>query len=556
MTDLQEKLRQHFGFDHFLKGQEEVISRLLQGKSVLAVFPTGAGKSICYQLPALLFEGLTVVVSPLIALMKDQIDFLTGHGVQAARLDSTLSHSDYLRIYRDLNSGVLKLLYISPERLSNERFLQTIARIPISLVAIDEAHCISEWGHNFRPDYLKIAFLVRELKVPRVLALTATATPYIAGEVRALLGIEDVDEVRTGFYRPNLNLHVVPCNSYSKDQTLLSRMRSRPQGPSIVYVTLRDTADEVAEFLSQHGVCALAYHAGMDRDTRSKIQERFMASSDDVIVATIAFGMGVDKSNIRSIYHYNLPKSLESYSQEIGRAGRDGKLSVCEMLACDDDAQTHRVFARGDRPCPIKVDSLTRRLLEAGDLFEFSESQLSAAYNMGSSAKVLLSYLELDGIIKSVGHIYTEYKCRIDHSDPDINALVSGSEKESLTEIFAHGKNGPKWTTLNVDQVSDVMDTDRKKIVSTLTYFESHGFLELQTKGPRQRYRRLPHNVSIESIVERMNQRFKQREAYSIARIRRVLAYVHQKGCRTKCLVNYFGEPFDKCGHCDRCNLG
>ena len=327
-------LREQFGFEGFRDGQEAVVTRLLDGKSVLAIFPTGGGKSLCYQLPALMLDGLTLVISPLIALMKDQLDFLVAHGAPAARLDSTLTREENLQLFDDLRAGRLKLLYISPERLGNERFLQTIKQHTISLLAIDEAHCISEWGHNFRPDYLKIAQLAQDLRVERVLALTATATPAVAEDVREAFDIADGDEVHTGFYRPNLKLSVVPCGEAERDGALLERIQKRPTGPTIVYVTLQKTAEQVAARLSEAGLNASAYHAGLKPEDRSAIQDRFMASEAAIIVATIAFGMGVDKADIRYVYHYNLPKGLESYSQEIGRAGRDGKTSVCEMLAC------------------------------------------------------------------------------------------------------------------------------------------------------------------------------------------------------------------------------
>jgi len=322
-------LRDVFGFNAYRRGQEAVVTRLLGGKSVLAIFPTGGGKSLCYQLPALHLDGLTVVISPLIALMKDQLDFLTAHNVPAARLDSSLTREETLQLYDSLHAGRLKLLYISPERLGNERFLQTLGRQRISLLAIDEAHCISEWGHNFRPDYLKLARLARELRVERVLALTATATPGVAGDIVKAFGIAGSDVVHTGFYRPNLTLRVTPCRSDEREALLLSRLRDLPSGPTIVYVTFQRSTEEVAAFLSKNGMEAKAYHAGMNSEDRNAAQNAFMDSGHMVIVATIAFGMGVDKANIRYVYHYNLPKSLESYSQEIGRAGRDAKSSTC-----------------------------------------------------------------------------------------------------------------------------------------------------------------------------------------------------------------------------------
>src|SRR5436190_6977756 len=334
-----------FGFDAFRPGQQDVIDALLAGRSALAVFPTGAGKSLCYQLPALLLEGMTVVVSPLIALMKDQIDFLRRSGIDAERLDSSLDAAEQREIFDRLRAGSLKLLYVAPERFNNERFLAQLARAPISLFAVDEAHCISEWGHNFRPDYLKLAQRARELAAERVLALTATATPAVVADIRTGFGIEEADAVVTGFYRPNLTLLSTPVTAAERNEQLVERLRKRPPGSTVVYVTLQRTSLSVADLLAGAGLPARPYHAGMNAEERVAVQEWWSRSQDAIVVATIAFGMGIDKADVRYVYHYNLPKSLESYAQEIGRAGRDGEESICELFACLDDVPTLENFA-------------------------------------------------------------------------------------------------------------------------------------------------------------------------------------------------------------------
>src|SRR4051812_39551212 len=351
-------LRDVFGFSDLIDGQEAVIERLLAGRSALAIFPTGGGKSLCYQLPALLLDGLTVVVSPLIALMKDQIDFLQRRGIDAERLDSSLDATEQRAIFERLRAGTLKLLYVAPERFNNERFLAQLARTRIALFAVDEAHCISEWGHNFRPDYLKLAERARELGAERVLALTATATPAVVADIRAGFGIEEADGVVTGFYRPNLTLLTTPVTARERDVRLVERLRERPPGSTIVYVTLQRTAVRVAELLAAAGLPARPYHAGMSAEERVAVQEWWSQSPQAVVVATIAFGMGIDKADVRAVYHYNLPKSLESYSQEIGRAGRDDHPSTCELLACVDDVPALENFAYGDTPTREAVAAL------------------------------------------------------------------------------------------------------------------------------------------------------------------------------------------------------
>src|SRR5437868_4535685 len=244
-----EVLAERFGFESFRPGQQRVVEALLAGRSALAVFPTGAGKSLCYQLPALLLDGVTIVVSPLIALMKDQIDFLQRSGIAAARLDSSLDAAEQREIFDRFRAGALKLLYVAPERFNNERFLAQLERVRISLFAVDEAHCISEWGHNFRPDYLKLAERARDLGAERVLALTATATPAVVADICAGFGIAEADAVVTGFYRPNLTLLFTPVAARVRDAVLVERLRTRPRGPTIVYVTLQRTSARVAELL-------------------------------------------------------------------------------------------------------------------------------------------------------------------------------------------------------------------------------------------------------------------------------------------------------------------
>ena len=318
--DLTKTLKHYFGFDEFRPGQREVIEHLLAGQSAAAVFPTGSGKSLCYQLPALLLPGVTIVVSPLIALMKDQIDALANLGVAARRLDSTLNVDEYRDVMDQVRTGQLKLLYVAPERFNNERFREAIMPIQVSLFAVDEAHCISEWGHNFRPDYLKLAGFARLCNAERVLALTATATRQVMDDMCRVFEISTQGAVRTGFYRSNLTLLTTPVATDERDGYLLQqlKLKQRESGPTIVYVTLQRTADRIASYLSTSGLPAKSYHAGMKDEHRAAVQDWFIASENGIVVATIAFGMGIDKSNIRYVYHYNLPKSLENYSQEIG----------------------------------------------------------------------------------------------------------------------------------------------------------------------------------------------------------------------------------------------
>ncbi len=554
MEPAREKLAEVFGFDCFRPGQQEVISHLLEGESAVAIFPTGSGKSLCYQLPALLFEGLTVVISPLIALMKDQIDFLLERNIPAARLDSSMEREEALKVYDDLRRGRTRLLYVSPERLGNERFLQLLEHQKIALLAVDEAHCISEWGHNFRPDYLRIAALATRLKLQRVLALTATATPDVVCDIAKAFAIAEHNVVQTGFYRPNLELRVTACAERERKNLLLKKMAERPGGPAIVYVTLQRTAELIAGLLASQGHSARAYHAGMKTEERTEVQDAFMAADDMIVVATIAFGMGIDKSNIRGVYHYNLPKSLESYMQEMGRAGRDGQPAVCELLACRDDVVTLENFSYGDTPTPEAIESLTRELLEGEDVLEVSVYDLSARHDVRELVvKTLLTYLELEKILQPTGPVYTEFKFQPQKPSAEILKKFDPQRAEFLKNIFQSARKGKTWLTIDVIEVARKLGQNRERIVAALDYLDQTGDILLQTAGLRYGYKVTKRPTDLALLLSHLNERFARREEHDIARLRKVVALAECGGCYTRFLLEYFGEHRENCGHCSRC---
>jgi ATP-dependent DNA helicase RecQ len=557
-----EVLAARFGFDSFRPGQERVVDALLAGRSALAVFPTGVGKSLCYQLPALLLDGMTIVVSPLIALMKDQIDFLERSGIAAARLDSSLDAGAQREIFARLRAGELKLLYVAPERFNNERFLAQLARARISLFAVDEAHCISEWGHNFRPDYLKLAERARELAAERVLALTATATPAVVADIRAGFGIEEADAVVTGFYRPNLTLLTTPVSARERDARLVERLRERPAGSTIVYVTLQRTSLRIAALLAAAGLPARPYHAGMSADDRVAVQEWWAGSADAIVVATIAFGMGIDKADVRYVYHYNLPKSLESYSQEIGRAGRDGEESICELFACPDDVPTLENFAFGDTPTREALSGLLADVLDhaKGTEFAVSEYELSVRHDLRPLVlKTALTYLELDGLLRQGTPFYAGYKLRplAEASLEDVFSGFDESRAAFLRRLVATGKTGRTWTTLAPDDAAAQLGEERSRILAALEYLDEQGLVELQPAEVRQRYTLLARPDSGGDFVDALLERFARRERAETGRIESVLALVTHDGCQVGSLVGYFGETrATPCGHCSHCLTG
>lgn len=362
----QDVLKQYFGYDTFRGGQEEIIDALLAGRDVLAVMPTGAGKSVCYQVPALLLPGITLVVSPLVSLMRDQVTQLVQMGVPAAYLNSSLTYRQYLLALDRAREGRYKIIYVAPERLDTEGFQSFVRSAQISMVAVDEAHCISQWGQDFRPAYLNIPDFVDRLpQRPVVGAFTATATSEVREDIQRLLELEAPLSITTGFDRDNLYLEV--CHPSVKRVELLARVRERPGECGIVYCSTRKNVEEVCQFLQSSGISATRYHAGLEPEERQQNQEDFLFDRVQVMVATNAFGMGIDKSDVRFVIHYNMPKDLESYYQEAGRAGRDGAPSSCILLYSGQDVRTNEFLITHSEPRE-DLDPRTAEQLRERDL--------------------------------------------------------------------------------------------------------------------------------------------------------------------------------------------
>ena len=375
---IKKSLKKHFNFSDFRSGQEEVVESIMNGEDVIALMPTGGGKSLCYQLPAVLFENLTVVISPLIALMKDQVDSLNARGIGATFINSSLTEDETKERMEKISSGEIRILYIAPERLSNTRFQSFLNKLEIDFLAVDEAHCVSQWGHDFRPDYLNVRENIKGFKKrPVVAAFTATATPEVKDDIANRLDLNDPKIFVRGFDRPNLRFFV-RSNMKKKDRrTEALRLVNKLEGSGIVYAITKKEAEALTDFLNENGVEAACYHAGLSAEKRNEVQNDFMESKFKVIVATVAFGMGVDKADVRFVIHVGMPGSLEGYYQEAGRAGRDGELAYCILLHNGGDAGLYHFFIQADK----------RQMLSQGKSWDEVNAILTMKYEKVNNMK-------------------------------------------------------------------------------------------------------------------------------------------------------------------------
>ena len=464
---IRKTLKEFFGYDTFKGDQEEVITHLLGGGDAFVLMPTGGGKSLCYQLPALLLEGTAIVISPLIALMKNQVDLIRGFdagtGSVAHFLNSSLSRQQIDEVRSDLLAGKTRLLYVAPESLTKEENVQMLKEVKISFYAVDEAHCISEWGHDFRPEYRRIRALVEQIGRAPIIALTATATPKVQSDILKNLGIQDARVFKSSFNRPNLYYEIRDKVDAEKD--IIRFIKQNPGKSGIIYCLSRKKVEELAELLCINGVRALPYHAGLDAKTRAENQDRFLSEDVDVIVATIAFGMGIDKPDVRFVIHYDIPKSIESYYQETGRAGRDGMEGRCIAYYSYRDIQKLEKFMQGK---PVAEQEISRQLLSEVTAYaessqcrrklllnyfgeEYPQSNCQCCDNCINPKETFDGSAEMSLVIRLIESLPEHFK--IDHLANVLagisNSIIKSYKHDQLEFFGAGNKHSEKfWSTV------------------------------------------------------------------------------------------------------------
>jgi len=541
-------LKEIFGFDTFRPGQEEVIRAVLDGRDTLAVMPTGGGKSLCYQIPALMQESLTVIISPLISLMKDQVDSLIQSSVgDAATLHSGLSHEERWEVERRVREGEIKMLYVAPERLRSLEFVLSLRRAGVGLFVVDEAHCISEWGHNFRPDYLFLPRVVKDLGNPPVLALTATATPRVREDILRSLGMRSPEVVVTSFNRPNLTYRVVEAKKKESKLPLILEIIRRSPPPGIVYAMTRKECEELAAGLRRSGVDAAHYHAGLGAAERSKVQERFMTDEVPVVVATIAFGMGVDKPNVRFVVHANFPASLPAYIQEAGRAGRDGEPSECVVLYRSADRGRRQRLVTLNAAGGSEVGSYFRALSGAanGGRVNAPFGSLAALGGVDQDAAgIMLRGLEESGLVSRNYDLWAEVEVESLEEEPEglrqeisaVHAALPGRGVVSLPDLARRAGVKPlvAQTALYHLMVDGLVRAVPRGSITDIRLKDA----SLDDRGQRNLTARLDSHT---------------KRAYK--EIRDVEAYAQLTTCRRERLLRYFGdeEEVAPCAGCDVC---
>ena len=555
--ELLPALRKYFGYADFRDGQREVVEKILNGENILAAFPTGYGKSLCYQLPALMLQGITVIVSPLISLMKDQVDALRDQKIYAvALLNSSLNWEEYRAELERLERGEIKLLYIAPERFRSRRFLDLLNSHQISLFVIDEAHCISQWGHDFRPSYLALRDAIRELHPSSIALFTATATPDVREDIREQLEIQRPQAFTRGIERSNLKFSVCEASGEAEKYLFLNEHLQQLRGKGIVYAGRRRETEEIASHLKKHGHRVDFYHAGREDFERKRVQDRFFDDSPDgldLVVATNAFGMGIDKSDIRYIIHWTMTGTLEQYYQEAGRAGRDGETAHCILFYCPDDRGLHEWFVKEsapNKPDLLKLLKLIETFPSVGSLRMFAAEDLERNDFNADKIRVGINHLEKHGFLRRLYNIPSKLSVRTRPLESSLTAEIA-NESQKILLRYLHSQS-----ELNVLDSCRKMDLRPDYLMEQLIDLQSAGYLRYWGAEDLMLIELLEDSDLFASMsADQMG--FEDYLLRKNRQIDQIVFYALAEGCRGRLVREYFGETIEadyRCGSCDHCD--